>query len=112
MGEALSKFKQSTSLAINEIEQQVHSIQNPQHCTSKPESITRTTIFTSQKCNQNSVVDNSDDDSHTEGSLSGNRSQACREMRGNNSCTLPPFAGKEKCLIWLNRFTEVATLQQ
>ena len=113
MGEALSEFKQSTSLAINEIKQQVQSAQNPQQTEPVNLSQSQEPHFSRvRQHNQNSVVDSSDDDSHTEGSLSGDQSQARREMRGNNSCKLPPFTGKEKWKIWFNRFTEVATLQQ
>ena len=73
MGEALSEFKQSTSLAINEIKQQVQSIQNPQQTAPVNLSQSQEPQFSRvRQRNQNSVVDSSDDDSHTEGSLSGN----------------------------------------
>ena len=54
------------------------------------------------------MIDSSDEDGFAE---RGGGEQEMGFTQRNTSCRLPPFTGKEKWLIWFNRFTEVATIQ-
>ena len=102
MGNAMNEFMQSTTLAMNQLSNEMRQATNRQ-TSQQTQSRSRSTTRFAQ---------NVSSDEDTEYSFSDEQSQVNRGPRGNNSCKLPPFTGKEKWNIWFNRVKEVATLQQ